>query len=79
MGSESKLVGKYTEVSVALAAIISMLALSSVSKVSSIEISGKLIGKRLALTVIVYMDYRGKVSVATNGYNLWHTSSTYGG
>ena len=79
MGLESKLVGKYTEVSVALAAIISMLALSNVSKVSSIEISGKLVGKRLALTTIVYLDYRGKVSVATYGYDLCHTSSAHGG
>jgi hypothetical protein len=63
---------------VAPAAIISMFTLSNVSKVSSIEISGKLVGKRLALTAIVYLDYRGKFFVATYGYNLWYTSSTHG-
>lgn len=46
---------------VAFSAIISMFALSNVSKVSSIGISGKLVCKRLACTEIFYLDCRGKV------------------
>ena len=64
---------------VALAAIISMFAMSNVSKVSSIEISGKLIGKRLVFTLLglPWQSCCGHLC-GTYGYNLWYTSRTHG-
>ena len=60
---------------VALSAIISMFALSNVSKVSSIGISRKLVCK----TSCTHSDrLRKKNFAAIYGYNLWHTSRSYG-
>jgi hypothetical protein len=64
---------------VGFAAIISMFALSNVSKVSSCRDFWKLIGNRLALAAIFHLDSGSDVSVATCDYNLRYTSSDHGG